>query len=212
MSTVVPERAHAVPERAVIREPALIEALMRERRLRGLDRRDEVWEGVLHMVPPASEGHSGGLTELTMFLGPIAKRLGGKVRIEIGIRTSGSEDRNYRVPDLVYLAPEDLPRQGKVYFEGGGPAVVFEILSRNDDTYRKFDFYASVEVRELVIIDPHERLAEVYRLAGERYLAVAADREGRIPIQALGVRFERRADEPALFLLDDATGAEARIV
>jgi len=31
--------------------------LIEDRRRRGLDRRDEVWEGVYHMVPPATGEH-----------------------------------------------------------------------------------------------------------------------------------------------------------
>lgn len=221
MSTAVPERVEQphrepapcyVPDRALLLEEGAIRSLMELRRDRGLDRRDEVWEGVLHMVPPANEAHGTTSSALSFATFPAAQRRGGRIVTALGLRAPGSGERNYRVPDLVYVAPEDLPRLGKVYLEGGA-AVVFEILSENDDTYKKFDFYASLGVREVVIVEPGEPRAEVYRLAGDRFLAVAADSDGRTPIQALGVRFERRLESgaQALFLRDDATGVEARI-
>jgi Uma2 family endonuclease len=202
----------AVPELAIIREQGVMETLMERRGALGLDKRDEVWEGVLHVVPPASEGHSGSQTALGAFLFLIAERRGGRMRGNLSVREPGTGERSYRVPDLVYLAPDDLPKLGEVYCDGG-PAVVFEVLSPRDESYEKLAFYARIGAREVVVVDPGARRAEVYRLAGTQYVAVDADPSGRIPIEAISVRFERRqvGDEAKLFLLDDTTGAEQRI-
>lgn len=39
-------------------DPYELDAIKKRRRISGLDRLDEVWEGVLHMVPTPSYGHA----------------------------------------------------------------------------------------------------------------------------------------------------------
>lgn len=53
-----------------------LEALKKRRRC-GLDRLDEVWEGVLHMVPALSHEHAVVSRELAELLGPagLAERI-----------------------------------------------------------------------------------------------------------------------------------------
>ena len=52
------------------------ESLLDERRRLGLDVFDEVWEGVLHMVPPPSEEHQRLGSELIAVFVGTAKRHG----------------------------------------------------------------------------------------------------------------------------------------
>jgi len=52
------------------------QALLDERRAKGLDKSDEMWEGALHMVPPPSLGHQRPGPELFLVLGPLAKARG----------------------------------------------------------------------------------------------------------------------------------------
>ena len=62
-------------------------------------------------------------------------------------------------------------------------AVVVEVVSPDDETYAKFDFYAAHGVEALIVADPHERIVRCFRRDGLRYveavnselLAVAAD-------------------------------------
>jgi hypothetical protein len=54
-------------------------------------------------------------------------------------------------------------------------------------------FYASLGVREVIVIDPATRAAEVYRLAGATDVAVSADERGRVHAESIDVRFSTAA-------------------
>jgi len=60
--------------RTVVLDPptAGLEEVFERRRRSGLDRLDEVWEGVLHMVPAPSYGHARLGQQLAEILGPRA--------------------------------------------------------------------------------------------------------------------------------------------
>ena len=50
-----------------------LEAFLESRRVSGLDRLDEVWEGVLHLVPAPNYGHARLTQQLAEILGPLAR-------------------------------------------------------------------------------------------------------------------------------------------
>ena len=102
------------------------ESLLAERRSRGLDRRDELWTGVLHMVPPPGDAHQGLSTELVMLLGPLAKRRGLVPRVETGLFRNSAD---YRVPDQLYRRSDAGSTRGAESAE-----LVVEILSPQDET------------------------------------------------------------------------------
>ena len=131
------------------------ESLLAERRSRGLDRRDELWDGVLHMVPPPGDAHQGLSTELVMVLGPLAKRRGLVPRVETGLFRSGGD---YRVPDQLYRHPEAGSVRG-----AEGAELVVEILSPQDETLAKLPWYDEQGVREVLVLDPVTRAATLYR-------------------------------------------------
>jgi hypothetical protein len=58
-------------------------------------------------------------------------------------------------------------------------------------TYDKFPFWAGLRVAELIVILPATREVEVYRLAGDRYVAVSADDRGRVHAATIDVRMSR---------------------
>lgn len=89
-------------------QPKEIEELLERRRQWGADRRDEVWEGVLRMVPPASDKHSDIALQANALLRTLAKQAGLAARGEFGI---GDKD-DYRVPDggLVEPTPAHVDR------------------------------------------------------------------------------------------------------
>jgi Uma2 family endonuclease len=72
-------------------------------------------------------------------------------------------------PDLVVVCdPEKLGKEGC----RGTPNLVIEILSPSNtaiEMHRKLDIYESAEVPEYWVIDPEQKLIEVYRLSGGRY-------------------------------------------
>ncbi len=83
--------------------PPPFDELLERRRRWGADRRDEVWEGVLHMTPAAHGRHHRVQQQLAVILdGPA--RVAGLVAA-IGDFNLG-EATDYRIPDGGLHAPE----------------------------------------------------------------------------------------------------------
>ena len=158
------------------------QALLDERRSKGLDKSDEMWEGELHMVPPPSGSHQEVGAELFLILGPLAKARGLLPRYDpTGVFRPGV-DNDWRVPDQVYALPEVASKRG---IEGAASLVV-EILSPNDESYAKLGWYASVGVGEVLVIDPTTRRVELFANRGGQMAPV----EPPLVVEALGVRAE----------------------
>ena len=128
-------------------QPAWVERLLEERRQSGADRRDEVWDGILHVIPPPSVEHERLAHGLHVLLDPHASAAHLVVVGTVGI---GTED-NYRVPDLAVLRPDYAPQWNHT------AAIVVEIASPRDDTWEKLPFYAAHQVNEVVIVSLGER-------------------------------------------------------
>lgn len=142
--------------------PVEIDALIEHRRRLGLDHRDEIWDGVLHMNPPPTGEHQVILQQLAELLGPLARGAGlVPVVNEFGLGREGKD--NYRVPDggLHRGVPRGV-------FQGTA-ALVIEIVSPGDESWNKLPFYAAHEVDEVLIIDPAEHAVHWLGLSGSEY-------------------------------------------
>ncbi|HEY5924160.1 MAG TPA: Uma2 family endonuclease [Kofleriaceae bacterium] len=137
-----------------------------ERRRLGHDLRDEVWDGVLHMVPQPGTPHMGLSSDLVFVLIPLARARGYRVFFETSLFGAAGE-KNYRVPDLTIVHPDNVSERG---FEQHAELVI-EILSANDESRDKLPFYAMCGVREVWLIDPATRAFEILSLE-DRYATV----------------------------------------
>ncbi|HEY3445630.1 MAG TPA: Uma2 family endonuclease [Myxococcales bacterium] len=171
--------------RAVVLHPP--ERWLEERRKTGADRWDEVWEGVLHMVAPPSSWHQRFGTKLLRILATIAEAKGLESSYETGLYRPGTGEGDYRVPDLVFARPERISPRG---VEGSADLVV-ELLSEDDESREKLPFYAEVEVREVLLIDPDTREFELYALRDDRFFAALPDEQGTVRSIVLGVAFTK---------------------
>jgi Uma2 family endonuclease len=140
--------------------PVELEQLIEHRRRLGLDHRDEVWGGVLHMNPPPSYRHERLSSRLHRLLGPYADAAGLEMVGTVGI---GAKDNN-RIPDLTLQRPPDAEPQWQQT-----AALAIEIVSPKDESYEKFAFYAAHHVDEVLIVDPQERSVNWMGLAGGEY-------------------------------------------
>ena len=149
---------------------------LEERRRLGHDKRDEVWDGVLHMVPPPSVPHQRLGATLLRILTPIIERHRLEILYEAGV--FGAGDRNYRQPDLVIVDPQYISDRG---IEQRAEAVI-EILSPNDESRDKLPFYAACGIPEVWLIDPKTRAFEILSLT-DQYSTAGAESA------VLGIRF-----------------------
>jgi Uma2 family endonuclease len=150
-----------------------IEALRERRRCSGLDRLDEVWEGVLHMVPAPNHDHAVLGARLKFLLWPLAADAGLVLTDEFNLGESADD---FRVPD------GGLHRPGAAELWHPTATLVVEIVSPGDETWEKLPFYAAHQVDELLIVDPQERAVHWLALVEGSYVPI--ERSGFI---ALGV-------------------------
>lgn len=173
--------------------------VIEERRRNGLDVFDEVWSGVLHMVPPASSHHQAFSGRLYEALAPLARNRGLIPFFETGLFRAADD---YRVPDQIYARPEQVTERGV----DGGAVLVVEVLSPHDETDAKLGWYAEVGVDAVLTVDPHARTFELFLGRAGRLVLVQPDTAGEAAIDAMGVRLAV-VDGPRLVL----TWTEGRI-
>jgi Uma2 family endonuclease len=181
------------------------------RRSRGLDRWDEMWEGVLHMTPAPTVEHQRILDELIMFLGRhLTAAARGTLRSGINVFREATPKVDYRIPDLTFVAAghEHILHEDGV--RGAGPDAVIEIRSPEDETYDKLPFYAGLGVREVIVIDRDSKRPEVYRLAGAEYVALQQDSDGWLRSEKMMVRFRAVSGPPARLAIEDVADVFAR--
>jgi Uma2 family endonuclease len=166
----------------VLRDPS--PDMLEERRRLGHDLLDEVWDGVLHMVPQPGTPHQSFARELLFFLRSRV-RDGYEIFYETGLYLSADES-NYRIPDLVVAAKPHIAERGVEQHA----ELVVEVLSKNDMSRDKLPFYAACSVKEVWLVDPKTRAHEVYVLRGSQYFAATSDRGGttHAPLYGLDLR------------------------
>jgi Uma2 family endonuclease len=170
--------------RTVVLDPqsAGLDEILERRRRAGLDRLDEVWEGVLHMVPAPSLAHARIAQQLAELLGAPARSAG--LLPAMGEFNLGESEHDYRVPD------------GGVHRPGASgtwlptAALVVEIVSPGDETWDKLPFYARHQVDELLVVDPEHKAVHWLALRDGDYRPI--DRSGLMELsrQALADRIE----------------------
>jgi Uma2 family endonuclease len=155
---------------AVLLDSLLTEKLIRRRRETGADRYDEVWNGVYVMSPIANNEHQWLATRLSGIISNVIDSQ-NRGRVFAGANVSDQETdwtQNYRVPDVaVFLAGN--PAEDRRTHWYGGPDFAIEIVSPNDRSRDKFNFYAAVNTREVLILDRYPWALELYRLEEGRF-------------------------------------------
>lgn len=149
--------------RTLVLDPSTagLDGLLERRARSGLDRLDEVWAGVLHMIPAPSLAHARIAQQLAELLGPVAREAGLESAMhEFNL---GDSERDFRVPDGA------LHRPGAVGTWLPTAALVVEILSPDDESWDKLPFYAAHDVDEVLIVDPMARTLHWLELADGQY-------------------------------------------
>ncbi len=172
--------------RTVVLDPssAGLDELFARRRRAGLDRLDEIWEGVYHMVPAPSGGHAHLAQQLGEMLGPLARAAGLLPMIDQF--NLGHSEHDFRVPD------GGLHRGRPFGVWHPTAALVLEIVSPGDETWEKLPFYAAHAVDEVLVVDPQRRAVDWLALREHEYAAIA--RSGLIDLGAAALA--KRLDWP----------------
>lgn len=143
------------------RPPELDDVIARRHAL-GQDRYDEVWDGDYHMAPAPHQWHGYLVSQLLDAFREPADRAG---LVRLDAFNLGTAD-DYRVPDIGLLralgAGSFVP----------AAALVVEVVSPADESWDKFDFYASRGVDEVLIADPTMRTLALFQLDRGGYGAV----------------------------------------
>ncbi len=134
---------------------------MARRRRWGLDRLDEVWEGVLHLVPAPRGEHAYVAQQLAEILSAPARDAG--LVPAIGRFNLGESEHDYRVPD----GGIHRERPRGAWFATA--AIVIEIVSPGDESWEKLPFYARQGIDEVLIVDPYKRAVHWLTLAAGAY-------------------------------------------
>jgi hypothetical protein len=145
----------------------MAEQLIRERRKRGIDRYDEVWDGVYVMPSLPSLPHQELVHGREVVLHEVVVKPGlGKVYP--GANVSDRQDDwkyNFRVPDVVVVLEGGRAVECDTFIYGG-PDFLVEIQTPGDETDEKIPFYSRIQVQELLVVHCDTRELRLYRHNG----------------------------------------------
>lgn len=186
MSVAVPQPPPFEEPDAIICDPHAAFTLWAERQAAGLDRWDEVWNGVYIVIPLANNEHQRLVTKIAGRLMPLIDDA-GRGETFAGCNVSDVSPpadwrTNYRCPDVAVFLPGN-PAEDRGSHWYGGPDIAMEIVSPGDRSRQKLGFYAGVGVRELFILDRDPWALELYRLTGGELKPVGAVRPGGDPLR-----------------------------
>lgn len=143
-----------------------------EREATGADRFDEVWEGMYMMTPMPNIEHQQLVYELAKVLENAIDEtpLGIMLGVNISDRDEGWK-QNYRVPDITICLDDTVVKHCGTHLCGAADFLV-EVISPDDRSQRKLDFYYKLGVRELLFVDRDPWAIELYRNTGEELRSV----------------------------------------
>ncbi len=122
--------------------PPELEQLLERRHRSGADRLDEVWDGRYVVAPDPHSNHGAVQGEKFLLLKQAARPLGLRAVLTFNL----GEPADYRIPDAGLL-----PGPAGVWHDTA--LLVVEVLSLEDMTFDKLDFYTARGVRELLVLD-----------------------------------------------------------
>jgi Uma2 family endonuclease len=147
--------------------------LIAERKRLGIDKYDEVWEGMYVMATMPSNTHQELVNDLTVIFDEVVKKSGlgkGYPGINVSDRRKGWE-QNFRCPDHAVVLNNSKAIDCGTYFYMG-PDFLVEVESPGDDTEEKVPFYGQIGVRELLIIHRDRRTLRLLRHDGAELVEV----------------------------------------
>lgn len=158
---------------AVILDERTAEQIQADRKARGVDRWDEVWEGV-YIVPSMPNIEHQEIQFLMLLPLAVVVTEPGLGYVAAGVNVTDrhpSWEENYRGPDVVVYLNTTTAVRYDTHWKGG-PDFLVEIISPKEDPTAKFEFYAKVKAHEVMVIDRDPWAVELYRLKGKKLVLV----------------------------------------
>jgi Uma2 family endonuclease len=176
-----------------ILDPHLSGSIARERRRLGIDGHDEIWDGVYIIPPTLTIEHQRIVCDIGCVIGELFKRSSG-TDVLLGANISDRRGRdwlkNVRVPDVVVVLKGGRAINCKTHYFGG-PDFLVEIHSPGDPTKAKIAFYASIGVRELLVIHRDTRRLRLYRTDGTELIPAEPDAKKWLTSDVVPLAFRR---------------------
>lgn len=178
----------------------------------GIDKWDEVWDGVLVVPPSPNNEHQRLVLELAVPFRAIVDWDGGDQVLpgaNVSDRVKGWE-HNYRCPDVVVRLASGIAKDCGTHW-CGGPDFLVEIISPGEDPQLKFDFYGKIKTRELLIVERDPWAVELYQLRrGKLRLAGRSDldKPAVLASAVLPLTFQLRKGKPRPTILVAHTATE----
>ena len=176
------------------------ELLIQRRIDSGVDRYDEVWDGV-YVVSPLPNNEHQWIVHRLCFAFETTIGITGLGMVLPGANISDLEDQwehNHRGPDVVVFLNGTTARNLGTH-SVGGPDFAVEVISRNDRSREKLDFYAKVGTREVLLVDRSPWALELYRLQDGALVLVGistADRSEILASEVLPLTFRLGKGDP----------------
>lgn len=153
-----------------------LESVVEMRRKSGAGRLDECWEGVWHLTDPTARHQEIAGRIYRIHAQVVEDERLGSVWISINVTDrERTWMENHRCPDGAVILrgnPGRWVEESRAAFLGG-PDLVVEVRSPDDETLDKLPFYASLGVREVLMIDQRDSAPQLWRLEGGRYREVS---------------------------------------
>jgi hypothetical protein len=177
----------------LILEPSFERRIIEERQALGHDAQDEVWDGIYVVNPIYDNEHQVIRGGLCLVLGHQLDLPEG-TEVLPGVNVSDRDEdwgQNYRCPDVVVFMPncQAMKRDAHSF---GGPDLVIEIVTEGDRSWDKVGFYASINTRELLIIERKPWQLTLLRLQNGKLVSVgctASDNDVELRSEVLPVSF-----------------------
>lgn len=174
--------------------------ILRDRREAGVDRFDEVWDGVYVVGPVRDNEHQLVISDLALAIGRVLDDP-ETARIYAGVNVSDRATgwkKNYRIPDIAVYLPDNPALDRKTHWLGG-PDFAAEVITPADQTRKKLGFYAEVGVREILLVDRRPWRLELYRWSEVGWIQYGwsdLERPDAISSSVLPLTFHLLPDEP----------------
>jgi Uma2 family endonuclease len=200
----------------LILDPATADGFLTARAGEPHSQYDECWEGRAVVPPAPNTEHFRLQMRLAEACSAVIDWDAGDQAVPGGNVTDRDDDwrTNYRVPDVIVALAGGRAIDRGPYFLGG-PDFVAEVVSPGEDPRAKFDFYAAVGCREVLVVHRDPWGVELYRLAADRLaLAGRSDLPDSAPVASavlpLVFRLVPGAGRPWVEVTHPATGRVIR--